>query len=118
MNACFLTYLGVCVCARQAKQRQEKINRRQEKVQRIVQACPEVAAASQLQQLCSAVQVHVPDLEQNCIMVQWMMQEVADLGISGVTWNPAKVSKVIFNTRSTTMSKSCLLARRAIACLA
>lgn len=64
-------------------------------MQRIVQACPEVAAASQLQQLCSAVQVHVPDLEQSCIMVQWMMQEVADLGISGITWNPAKVSTLI-----------------------
>ena len=69
-------------------------------MQRIVQACPEVAAASQLQQLCSGVQVHVPDLEQNCIMVQWMMQEVADLGISGITWNPAKVSNVISTTRA------------------
>ena len=76
------------------------MNRRQEKVQRIVQACPEVAAASQLQQLCSGVQAHVPDLEQNCIMVQWMMQEVADLGISGITWNPAKVCKVIVTTRA------------------
>ena len=76
----------------QAKQKQEKVARRQEKVQRIVQACPEVAAASQLQQLCSAVQAHVPDVEQSCIMVQWMMQEVADLGISGITWNPAKVT--------------------------
>ena len=66
--------------------------RRHEKVQRIVQACPEVAAASQLQQLCSAVQAHVGDVEQSCIMVQWMMQEVADLGISGISWNPAKVS--------------------------
>jgi hypothetical protein len=24
-------------------------------------------------------------------MVQWMLQEVADLGISGISWNPAKV---------------------------
>ena len=85
-----------CCCATwisgQAKQRQEKIARRHEKVQRIVQACPEVAAASQLQQLCTAVQAHVPDVEQSCIMVQWMMQEVAHLGISGITWNPAKVN--------------------------
>lgn len=64
-------------------------------MQRIVQACPEVATASQLQQLCSTVQAHVPDLEQSCIMVQWMMQEVADLGISPITWNPAKVSILI-----------------------
>ena len=76
----------------QAKQKQEKVARRREKVQRIVQACPEVAAASQLQHLCTAVQAHVPDVEQSCIMVQWMMQEVADLGISGITWNPAKVT--------------------------
>ncbi|KAL3159544.1 hypothetical protein ABBQ38_009960 [Trebouxia sp. C0009 RCD-2024] len=74
----------------EAKQRAEKIGRRQEKVQRIVQACPEVATASQLQQLCSTVQAHVPDMEQSCIMVQWMLQEVADLGISPITWNPAK----------------------------
>ena len=60
-------------------------------MQRIVQACPEVAAASQLRQLCSDVQAHVPDVEQSSIMVQWMMQEVADLGISGVSWTPAKV---------------------------
>ena len=77
--------------ASQARQRHEKTARRHDKVQRIVQACPEVAAASQLRQLCSAVQAHVPDVEQSCIMVQWMMQEVADLGISGVSWTPAKV---------------------------
>lgn len=85
-------------------------------MQRIVQACPEVAAASQLQQLCSAVQVHVPDLEQSCIMVQWMMQEVADLGISGITWNPAKVSKHILTISHshTTIFLLRLLARHAI----
>lgn len=106
----------VSVCVWQAKQRQEKIDRRQEKVQRIVQACPEVAAASQLQQLCSAVQVHVPDLEQSCIMVQWMMQEVADLGISGITWNPAKVSAVILTIRIIA-ALSRLLASCTVTCL-
>lgn len=79
-------------------------------MQRIVQACPEVAAASQLQQLCSAVQAHVPDLEQSCIMVQWMMQEVADLGISGISWNPAKVSTLI-STICLISESSCLLAQ-------
>ncbi len=85
--------LGCClhVDVLQARQRHEKAARRHDKVQRIVQACPEVAAASQLQQVCSAVQDHVPDVEQSCIMVQWMLQEVADLGISGISWNPAKV---------------------------
>ncbi len=78
----------------QARQRHEKTARRHDKVQRIVQACPEVAAASQLQHLCTAVQAHVPDVEQSCIMVQWMMQEVADLGIAGISWNPAKVSGI------------------------
>ena len=69
-------------------------------MQRIVQACPEVATASQLQQLCSTVQAHVPDVEQSCIMVQWMLQEVADLGISPITWNPAKVSKLLLTILS------------------
>lgn len=85
-------------------------------MQRIVQACPEVAAASQLQQLCSAVQAHVPDLEQSCIMVQWMMQEVADLGISGITWNPAKVS-ILTSTIRMMAALSCLLAGCTMMCL-
>lgn len=58
---------------------------------RIVKACQEVAAAAQLQQVCAGVQSHVPDVEQSCIMLQYMLQEVADLGISGVAWSPAKV---------------------------
>lgn len=76
----------------QVRQHQEKVARRQDKVQRIVKACQEVAAAAQLQQVCCGVQSQVPDVEQSCIMVQWMLQEVADLGISGATWSPAKAS--------------------------
>lgn len=76
----------------QIRQQQDKIARRREKVQRIAKGCQEVAAAAQLQQVCAGVQSHVPDVEQSCIMVQYMLQEVADLGISGVAWSPAKAS--------------------------
>lgn len=75
----------------QIRQQQEKVARRRDKVQRIVKACQEVQAAAQLQQVCTAVQDHVPDVEQSCIMVQWMLQEVADTGISAYSWSPAKV---------------------------
>ena len=79
----------------QIRQQQEKVARRRDKVQRIVKACQEVQAAAQLQQVCTAVQEHVPDVEQSCIMVQWMLQEVADTGISGISWNPAKVPLIL-----------------------
>lgn len=77
-------------CTWQVRQHQEKVARRQDKVQRIVKGCQEVAAAAQLQQVCAGVQGHVPDVEMSCVMVQWMLQEVADLGISGLPWSPAK----------------------------
>ena len=93
----------------QAGQRHQKVARRQEKVQHIVEACPEVAAASQLQLLCSAVRAHVPDVEQSCIIVQWMMQEVADLGTtSGGSWNPAKVLSLLLTSLPMLLSKLAL----------
>ena len=39
--------------------------------------------------------MHVHEVEQSCIMTQWMLQEVADIGISGLRWSPAKVGAAL-----------------------
>ena len=75
----------------QERRKQQDLHRRVEKVQRVVNASPEIALAGRLQRLLGAADVHVHEVEQSCIMTQWMLQEVADIGISGLRWSPAKV---------------------------
>ncbi len=79
----------------QERRKQQDLHRRVEKVQRVVNASPEIALAGRLQRLLGAADVHVHEVEQSCIMTQWMLQEVADIGISGLRWSPAKVGAAL-----------------------
>lgn len=52
----------------------------------------EAALGAALQKAAAASEAHVADTEQACILVHWMLQEMADIGLQATRWNPAKVT--------------------------
>ena len=92
---CYLHLYTTLAFGLQERRKQQDLHRRVEKVQRVVNASPEIALAGRLQRLLGAADVHVHEVEQSCIMTQWMLQEVADIGISGLRWSPAKVGGAV-----------------------
>ena len=55
----------------------------------------EAALGAVLQKAADAIEAYVADTEQACILVHWMLREMADIGLQATRWNPAKVSHYI-----------------------
>ncbi|KAK9861698.1 hypothetical protein WJX84_004552 [Apatococcus fuscideae] len=76
--------------AQKERQKQEAQKRNRRRAQKVVSTSKEAALGAALQRAADASEALVADTEQACILVHWMLQEMADMGLQATRWNPAK----------------------------
>ncbi|KAK9848396.1 hypothetical protein WJX84_008432 [Apatococcus fuscideae] len=76
--------------AQKERQKHEAHKRNRSRAQKLVATSMEAALGAALQKAAAASEAHVADTEQACILVHWMLQEMADIGLQATRWNPAK----------------------------